>query len=71
MNNKKLMEIWKRVSNWKSMMAIASAILILTNVFGLKVDNEKFMTAIEAILTVLVVLGIINKEGMESHKWND
>lgn len=66
----RLMEIWKRISNWKSLMGIASALLIISNTLNLGVDQEVAQTIIEAVLTILVILGIINKSGMETSKWN-
>jgi len=65
-----IVEIWKRISNWKSLMAIASAVLIITDALGIPIDNKVAMSIVTAILTILVVMGIINKEGMETTKWN-
>lgn len=67
----KLVEMWKRISNWKSLWAIASALIIISKALKLPVDYQVLQTVIEAILTVLLVLGIINKEGMETTNWNE
>lgn len=67
---KNLKEIWNRISNTKSLLAIASAVLIITNTLGLAVDNEMAMDIINAVLLILVTLGIINNKGMDTPKWN-
>lgn len=66
----KLKDIWNRISNTKSLLAIASAVLIITNTVGIKVDNKAAMDVINALLLILVTLGIINKSGMDTPKWN-
>jgi len=67
---KKLKVIWNRISNTKSLLGIASAILIITNLLGANIDNAEFMEGIDALLLILVILGIINNEGMDTPKWN-
>jgi energy-converting hydrogenase Eha subunit F len=46
--NKKLMEIWNHISNTKSLLAIASSVLIIINTLGLAVDSTMVMKAINA-----------------------
>jgi uncharacterized membrane protein len=65
-----LTEIWKRISNWKSLFGIASALLVISNALNLPINNEIANSIIVAVLSILVILGIINKEGMETTKWN-
>lgn len=67
---KKLMSVWNSISNTKSLLAIASAVLIITNNLGLEVDNEVVMNIVDAVLLILVTLGIINNKGMDTPKWN-
>ena len=63
-------ELWSRISNTKSLLAIASAVLIITNAVGINFDDATVMRVVNAILLILVTLGIINKSGMDTPKWN-
>ena len=63
-------ELWSRISNTKSLLAIASAVLIITNAVGINFDDVTVMRVVNAILLILVTLGIINKSGMDTPKWN-
>ncbi|MGM0409255.1 MAG: hypothetical protein ACQEQF_00730 [Bacillota bacterium] len=67
---KKLEEIWKKISNTKSLLGIASALLIITNNLGIDIDNVTVMNVVKAVLTILVILGIINNDGMDTSDWN-
>jgi uncharacterized membrane protein len=62
--------MWNRVSNTKSLLAIASSLLIITNALGVKIDNKLALDIVNALLLVLVTLGIINNTGMDTPKWN-
>jgi len=66
----RLKEMWNRVSNTKSLLAIASSLLIITNALGVKIDNKLALDVVNALLLVLVTLGIINNTGMDTPKWN-
>ena len=66
----RLKEMWNRVSNTKSLLAIASSLLIITNALGVKIDNKLALDIVNALLLVLVTLGIINNTGMDTPKWN-
>lgn len=60
----------KKITNTKTVISIvASVILVLSN-FGVQVNNELVMSVVEAICYIMVVLGIMNDEGMESKEWN-
>jgi len=63
-------ELWSRISNTKSLLAIASAVLIIINAVGMNFDDATVMQVVNAILLILVTLGIINKSGMDTTKWN-
>ena len=63
-------KLWNRISNTKSLLAIASAVLIITNAVGMNFDDATVMQVVNAILFILVTLGIINNSGMETSKWN-
>ena len=66
----KLIDIWKRISNTKALMAIVGAVVMLLITFGVKVDNEQIMTATKLILSLLVIIGVINNTGMDTTDWN-
>lgn len=66
----KLNEIWNKISNTKSMLGLASAILLILTTVGVDVDSEQFMLIVRAILFIFVTLGILNNNGMDTPKWN-
>jgi uncharacterized membrane protein len=68
MNN--LKQLWSKISNTKSLLAIVSLLLILTDTLGYKVDNQQIMQGVKAVLGILVILGVINNTGMETTKFN-
>ncbi len=70
MNKETLMEVWNHISNTKSLLAIASALLIIVNTLGIPVDSKAMMAIVNAVLLILVTLGIINNKGMDTPKWN-
>jgi uncharacterized membrane protein len=66
----KALKIWNRISNTKSLLAIVSALMIITNNLGLQIDNQVVMNIVNAILTILVIIGVVNSDGMDTTKWN-
>lgn len=69
MKNKLLM-IWNSVSNYKSVLAITGAVIIILQNMGYNIDNETIMSTVDKIAYILIIFGILNKEGMETSKWN-
>lgn len=67
---KVLMELWKRISNTKSIMAIVGAVIIILQTAGVKVNVPYVNELATTICTLLVLLGVISKEGMNTTKWN-
>ena len=63
-------EFWKRISNTKSIMAIAGLIGLLLNQFGVSIDLLWLDTTVNLVCALLVILGVINNEGMTSTEWN-
>lgn len=55
-----LKSLLKRLNNTGTIVAIASAIILILNELGFGVDSEKIMSIINAICYVLITLGILN-----------
>ncbi|WP_246552293.1 hypothetical protein [Vallitalea pronyensis] len=62
--------ILKKLTNTKTIIAIASAIILILTSLGVEVDNEQVMTVIKALCSIGVLLGIINDNGMKTTHWN-
>lgn len=61
----------KKLTCTKTLLAIASTVILLASNFGIKLDNELVMTTIESICYILVLLGVMNDEGMTTDNWNE
>lgn len=59
-----------KLKNTKTVIAIASAVLLILTTNGVEVDNEAIMTTIKAICTIGVLLGIMNNDGMDTTSWD-
>ena len=46
-------------------------VVLILMTLGFDVDNEKIDTIAKAICTILVLLGIMNCDGMDSTKWDE
>lgn len=60
----------KRISNTKSIMAILGSILLILQTVGIKVDILYVNELVSGICALLVLIGVLNKEGMETIKLN-
>lgn len=58
------------LTNTKSLMALVGALGLLANQFGLEVDIEWLETTMNLVCTILIIIGVANKDGMETAKWN-
>ena len=56
----KLIDLGKRVSNVGTILALVSAVIFILMQFGITVDSEKVNNVVEAICSILVLLGILN-----------
>lgn len=65
-----IQQIWNKISNTKSMLGIASAVMLILTTLGVEVDSEKAMLIVRAVLFIGVTFGILNNNGMETPKWN-
>ena len=62
--------ILKKLTNTKTVLAIVSMVVLILMTLGVDVDNEQIDTITKAICTILVLLGIMNCDGMEEIKWD-
>ena len=56
----KLIDLGKRMSNVGTILALVSAIVFILMQFGITVDSEKVNNVVEAVCSILVLLGILN-----------
>lgn len=56
----KLIDLGKRVSNVGTILALVSAVVFILMQFGITVDSEKVNNVVEAVCSILVLLGILN-----------
>ena len=56
----KLFDLGKRVSNVGTILALVSAVVFILMQFGITVDSEKVNNVVEAVCSILVLLGILN-----------
>lgn len=66
----KLKEIYARLTNYKSLMAIAGAVVVLLQVIGYKIETAYISDVVNAICVILILIGIMNKEGMDTIHFN-
>lgn len=65
-----LKEIWGRISNTPTIMAITAEVLTILTLCGVVFDRAVIKIIVLAICQILVFMGVINKDGMETTKWN-
>lgn len=56
----KLIDLGKRMSNVGTIIALVSAVVFILMQFGITVDSEKVNNVVEAVCSILVLLGILN-----------
>lgn len=62
--------VFQKLTNTKTVIAIASAVILILSSIGIEVDNEQIMTVIKALCSIGVLLGIMNDGGMKTTEWN-
>jgi len=67
MNEKKLIAA---LTNYKTILAILAQLGIIFGVLAPAVDWNVVTVVVTAVLTILVYIGVINKDGMETTKFN-
>lgn len=65
-----LKELWKRISNTKSIMAIVGEVLTVAFALGIDLPDDRIKMAVLAICQILVIVGVFNKSGMDTDKFN-
>ena len=56
----KLKDLGKRLSNVGTILALVSAVVFILMQFGITVDSEKVNNVVEAVCSILVLLGVLN-----------
>lgn len=64
-------KIISKLKNTKTVISIASMVVLIFTTAGIQVDNEAVMTIVKAACSIGVLLGIMNSEGMDTTTWND
>ena len=63
--------ILKKLSNTRTVCAIVSSFILILQTIGFEIDNEKVMFVVNAMCTIMILLGIMNCDGMDSTKWDE
>lgn len=56
----KLKDLGKRLSNVGTIMSLSAAVVFILMQFGITVDSEKVNNVLEAVCSILVLLGVLN-----------
>jgi hypothetical protein len=64
-----LKKILSRVTNTNSSIALISLLMIILNNFN-EINSEWFLYVTDSVATILITIGILNKKGMETTKWD-
>ena len=60
-----------RFKNYGFVISLVSAILLALTQFGVQIDNEYVMNCVQAVLAILVLLGIVNNPMTASKGFRD
>lgn len=66
-----LRDILNRLKSTKTVLGITGYILTILVTLGLKVDSQAVVAVVTAGCGILVLLGIMNKDGMNTERWDD
>lgn len=64
-------DIKQRIRNYGLWVSIASLVLLVVQAFGVQIDVGKYNSIVNAILTVLVGLGIVSDPTTETKGYGD
>lgn len=64
-------DIKQRIRNYGLWVSFASLVLLVLQLFGVQVDVGKYNSLVNAALTVLVGLGIVNDPTTETKGYGD
>ncbi|MEW5952619.1 MAG: phage holin [Bacillota bacterium] len=65
------MEFKKRLRNYGLWVAVAGFIPLLAQAFGYKISEAEYMEIVNALLAILVLLGIINNPATNNSGFGD
>ncbi len=63
--------ILTKLTNTKTVIALAGSVILILTTLGVQVDNEQIMTIIKALCSIGILLGVMNDAGMETLNWDD
>lgn len=64
-------DIKQRIRNYGLWVSIASLVLLVVQAFGVQIDVGKYNSIVNAVLTVLVGLGIVSDPTTETKGYGD
>ena len=62
--------ILNKLTNTTTVLSIIASLVLILQTCGLEIDNEKVTIVVNSICSILVLLGIMNNNGMDSSEWN-
>ena len=63
-------EILKRITNTKTLIGIASMVVLLCDTWGLRIPSDQIMVTVRVVCAVGIALGVLNDTGMDTPTWN-
>lgn len=64
-------KIISKLKNTKTVISIASMVVLILTTVGVSVDNDTVMTVVKCLCSIGVLLGIMNNNGMDTTIWDD
>jgi uncharacterized membrane protein len=64
-------DVRSRMKSYSFWISLASAIVLALTQFGVKVDNEYIMGCVQAVLGILVLLGLVNNPTTKNAGFGD
>lgn len=61
---------YNALRNTKTVIAVASLVILILTEVGVSVDSEAIMTIVKSACAVGVLIGVMNNEGMATSEWN-
>lgn len=62
--------MFKKLSNTKTLIAIASLTVLIITQWGIEIPSENIMVTIKSLCSIGVLLGVLNDNGMDTNSWN-
>lgn len=64
------MKILQKLTNTKTVLSIVSLMVLILVNLGVDFDSEKVELIANAVCGILVLLGIMNSDGMTTNSWD-